>query len=77
MPRYPLTDKLQAIKDSLTREEMNLLCQERIDGYAQVVYRTGWEEGRAKLLQEQRDERERRKDRGLSFGEWLKARSRK
>lgn len=69
MPKYPLSEKLQAVRDSLTREELNLLCQERIDSYAEAVYRQGIADGRAKLLQEQRDERERRRI-GRGKKEW-------
>jgi hypothetical protein len=61
MPSYPLSEKLRAVRDSLTFEEFNLLCQERIDGYMGPVYQQGLIDGRAKLLREQRDERERRK----------------
>lgn len=70
MPKYPLSEKLQAIKDSLTYEEMNLLCQERVDRYSAAVYKQGLIDGREKLLQEQRDERERRRV-GRGKKEWV------
>lgn len=61
MPKYPLSEKLQAVRDSLTEEEFRLLTQETLDRYAQSVYQQGIIDGQAKLLQQQRDERERRK----------------
>lgn len=70
MPKYPLSEKLQAVRDSLTYQEMNLLCQERIDAVTNAVYQQGVADGRAKLLQEQRDERERRKI-GRGKKEWM------
>lgn len=61
MPKYHLSDKLLAVRESMTAEEYTLFTQERADQYAASVYKLGFEEGRAKLLQEQRDERERRR----------------
>ena len=69
MPKYPLSEKLLAVRDSLTFQEMNLLCQERIDTITAAIYQQGIADGRAKLLQEQRDERERRKV-GRGKKEW-------
>lgn len=61
MARYDLPEKLQAVRDSLTEEELRLLTQETLDRYAQAVYQQGIIDGQAKLLEQQRDERERRK----------------
>lgn len=61
MPRYHLSERLQAVRDSLTQAELNFLCQERIDQNAAAVYQQGWQDGRAKLLKEQQASRETRK----------------
>ena len=49
---------------------MRLLTQEALDRYAGPLYRQGLSDGRANLLQEQRDERERRKV-GRGKKQWL------
>ena len=70
MTKYHLSEKLQAVRDSLSYEEMNLLCQERIDQVTMVVYQQGIIDGQKKLLEQQRDERERRKV-GRGKKEWV------
>lgn len=70
MPKYPLSEKLQAVRDSLSEQEFRLLVQETLDRYTMPLYNQGFMDGRAKLLQEQRDERERRKI-GRGKKEWL------
>lgn len=61
MPSFSLPPKLQAVRDSLTEEELRLLVQETLNKYAAPVYATGVKEGREQLLKEQREARERKK----------------
>lgn len=61
MPNYHLPEKLERVRVSLTEEELRLLTQETLDRLAQAVYQQGITDGQAKLLEQQRDERERRK----------------
>jgi hypothetical protein len=70
MPNYTLPEHLEAVRNSLSFEDFNLLCQERIDSNANAVYQQGILDGKAQLLQAQRDERERRKI-GRGKKEWV------
>ncbi len=70
MRSYPLSEKLSAVRDSLTDAELTLFTQERADSYAAIIYQQGVIDGQAKLIQSQRDQRERRKV-GRGKKEWV------
>lgn len=58
---FNMRDLAEVARSKLTFEEVNALIQEDRDAVAPLVYSQGLRDGEAKLLERQRDERERRK----------------